>query len=111
MPATIVEVAFHDNATDALLMRDPKGRAAVARATLHGVIKFMNAYDTNAAPPLAFLPEAPDQSPRHRRNQRPDQFGLVRAGEQRRQSEPDELHSPSLDEWASVSAIPSRSAM
>ncbi len=59
MPATIVEVAFHDNATDALLMRDPKGRAAVARATLHGVIKFMNAYDTNAAPPLAFLPEAP----------------------------------------------------
>jgi hypothetical protein len=59
MPATIVEVAFHDDATDALLMRDPKGRAAVARATLHGVIKFMNAYDTNAAPPLAFLPEAP----------------------------------------------------
>ena len=59
MPATIVEVAFHDNATDALLMRDPKGRAAVARATLHGIIKFMNAYDTNAAPPLAFLPEAP----------------------------------------------------
>lgn len=59
MPATIVEVAFHDNATDALLMRDPKGRAAVARATLHGVIKFMNAYDTNGAPPLAFLPESP----------------------------------------------------
>ena len=59
MPATIVEVAYHDNATDALLMRDPKGRAAVARATLHGVIKFMNAYDTNGAPPLAFLPEAP----------------------------------------------------
>lgn len=59
MPATIVEVAYHDNATDALLMRDPKGRAAVARATFHGVIKFMNAYDTNDAPALAFLPEAP----------------------------------------------------
>jgi len=59
MPATIVEVAYHDNATDALLLRDPKGRAAVARATMHGVIKFMNAYDTNGAPPLAFLPEAP----------------------------------------------------
>jgi hypothetical protein len=59
MPATIVEVAFHDDATDALLMRDPKGRAAVARATLHGIIKFMNAYDTNGAPPLAFLPEPP----------------------------------------------------
>jgi hypothetical protein len=59
MSATIVEVAFHDSATDALLLRDPKARAAVARATLHGVIKFMNAYDTNGAPPLAFLPEPP----------------------------------------------------
>lgn len=59
MPATIVEVAFHDSATDALLLRDPKARAAVARASLHGVIKFMNAYATNGAPPLAFLPEAP----------------------------------------------------
>src|SRR5690606_7560483 len=38
---------------------DPKARAAVARATLHGIIKFMNTYDTNGAPPLAFLPEPP----------------------------------------------------
>jgi hypothetical protein len=59
MPATIVEVAYHDSASDALLLRDPKARAAVARATLHGVIKFMNAYDTNGAPALAFLPEPP----------------------------------------------------
>jgi hypothetical protein len=59
MPATIVEVAFHTSPSDAAIMRDAKGRAAVARATLHGVIKFMNAYDTNGAPPLAFLPEAP----------------------------------------------------
>jgi hypothetical protein len=59
MPATIVEVAFHDNATDALLMRDPKARAAVARATLHGIVKFMNQVDTNNPPPLAFLPEPP----------------------------------------------------
>jgi hypothetical protein len=59
MPATIVEVAFHDNATDAALMRDPKVRAAVARATLHGMVKFMHQYDTNNPPPLAFLPEPP----------------------------------------------------
>jgi len=59
MPATIVEVAFHDDPTDALLLRDAKARAAVARATLHGVIKFMNAYDTNDAPALVFLPESP----------------------------------------------------
>jgi len=59
MPATIVEVAFHDDPTDAALMRDPKARAAVARAAMQGVIKFMNAYDTNGAPPLAFPPEPP----------------------------------------------------
>ena len=59
MPATIVEVAFHDSATDALLMRDAKARAAVGRASMHGVIKFMNAFDTNAAPALNFLPEPP----------------------------------------------------
>ncbi len=59
MPATIVEVAFHDSATDAALMRDPKVRAAVARATLHGMVKFLHQYDTNRPPPLAFLPEAP----------------------------------------------------
>jgi hypothetical protein len=59
MPATIVEVAFHSNASDAALMRDPKARAAVARATLHGIVKFMNQQDTNNPPPLAFLPEPP----------------------------------------------------
>jgi hypothetical protein len=59
MPATIVEVAFHSNASDAALMRDPKARAAVARATFHGIVKFMNQQDTNNPPPLAFLPEPP----------------------------------------------------
>ncbi len=59
MPATIIEVAFHDNASDAALMRDPKARAAVARASLHAVIKFMHQYDTNNPAPLAFLPEPP----------------------------------------------------
>lgn len=59
MPATIIEVAFHDNAADAALLRDAKARAAIARASLHGVIKFMNQFDTNNPPPLVFLPEAP----------------------------------------------------
>lgn len=59
MAATIIEVAFHDNANDALLLRDPKARAAVARAAMQGVIKFFNQYDTNNPPPLAFLPESP----------------------------------------------------
>ena len=59
MPATIIEVAFHDSALDAQLMRDPKARAAVGKAAMHGVIKFMNAFDTNNPAPLLFLPEPP----------------------------------------------------
>lgn len=59
MPATIIEVAFHDDATDAALLRDAKARAAVARAAMHGIVKFMNQFDTNNPPALAFLPEPP----------------------------------------------------
>lgn len=54
--ATIVEVAFHDNASDARLMRDPKVRNWVARATYQGVVRYMNQFD---AAPLVFLPEPP----------------------------------------------------
>jgi hypothetical protein len=59
MPATIIEVAFHDDATDAAIMRDAKARSAVGKAAMHAVVKFMNMYDTNGAPPLLFLPEPP----------------------------------------------------
>lgn len=61
MAATIIEVAYHDNATDAALMRDAKCRAAIGRAAMHAVIKFMNRFDTNhpSPPLLAFLPEPP----------------------------------------------------
>jgi hypothetical protein len=59
MAATIVEVAFHDNAADAALMRDPKARAAVGKASMHAIVKFMNQFDTNHPPGLRFLPEAP----------------------------------------------------
>ncbi len=56
MDATIIEVAFHDNASDALLMRDPKARGAVGRAAMHAVIKYMNQFD---GVPLLFPPEPP----------------------------------------------------
>lgn len=59
MAATIVEVAFHDSVDDAKIMRDSKGRAAIARSVLHGLVRFMNTYDTNSPAPLAFLPEPP----------------------------------------------------
>jgi len=59
MDATIIEVAFHDDASDAALMRDPKARSAIGKAALHAVIKFLNQVDTNGPPPLAYLPEPP----------------------------------------------------
>lgn len=46
--ATIVEVAYHDNAQDAALMRDPKVRDALARATYQGIVKYFRAVDGNA---------------------------------------------------------------
>ena len=60
MDATIVEVAFHDNLADARLMRDPKVRQWVARATCQGLVRYMNQF---GGAPLAFLPEPP-ASPR-----------------------------------------------
>lgn len=59
MAATIIEVAFHDNESDAKLLRDSKARAAIGKAAMHAVVKFFNTYDTNSPAPLAFLPEAP----------------------------------------------------
>ncbi len=56
MDATIIEVAFHDNAYDAALMRDPKFRNWVARASYQAVVRYMSQFD---AVPLNFLPEPP----------------------------------------------------
>lgn len=56
MDATILEVAFHDNYYDALLMRDPKFRLWTARATYQGLLRYFNEFD---AAPLVFLPEPP----------------------------------------------------
>ena len=77
MAATIIEVAYHDDPTDALLLRDPKARAAVGRAAMHAVIKFMNQFDTNNPPPLAFLPKPaapPSSSKGARRWRKPSPF-------------------------------------
>jgi hypothetical protein len=48
--ATIVEVAFHDNLQDAILMKNPVVRDAVARATYEGLIKYFRAVDGNKTP-------------------------------------------------------------
>jgi N-acetylmuramoyl-L-alanine amidase len=56
--ATIVEVAFHDNQQDAELMRDPKVRDAVARATYQGLVKYFRSVDGNSTSAVN-LPAAP----------------------------------------------------
>ncbi len=56
MCGTIVEVAFHDNDSDAKLLRDPKVRYVIARSQLHAAIKYFNQFNSN---PLAYLPEPP----------------------------------------------------
>lgn len=58
--ATILEVAFHDNAEDAQLMLDPKVRDVVGRSSVHGIIKFLNALPGSTVP-LAFPPDRPRQ--------------------------------------------------
>ncbi|RMF86001.1 MAG: hypothetical protein D6744_00440, partial [Planctomycetota bacterium] len=40
--ATLVELAFHDNVQDAELLRDARVRRAMARACVHGIIRFLN---------------------------------------------------------------------
>ena len=52
--ATILEVGFHDNVSDAALLRDPKVRQVAGRATYQGLIRYMNEFSNV---PLAFLPE------------------------------------------------------
>jgi hypothetical protein len=54
--ATIIEVAFHDNVDDARLMRDPRVRNIMARASYQGLLRYMNEFD---GAPLTFLPEPP----------------------------------------------------
>ena len=52
--ATIVETAFHDNRFDTELMREPRVRDAIARATYQGVVKYFHKLDSNS--PAAIAP-------------------------------------------------------
>jgi hypothetical protein len=45
--ATIMETGFHDNQLDAEMLRDPRVRDALARATYQGLIKYFRAVDGN----------------------------------------------------------------
>ncbi len=56
--ATIIEVAFHDNEQDAELLRDARVRAAVARSSVQGIIRFLNGLPGSQVP-LVFPPARP----------------------------------------------------
>jgi hypothetical protein len=58
--ATILEVAFHDNPDDANHLKNMFVRQALARASLQGVIKFLNQL-AGSTVPLAFLPDPPQK--------------------------------------------------
>ncbi len=56
--ATIVELAFHDNETDAELLRDPRVRAAMGRSCIQGIIRFLHSLPGSTVP-LDFSPDTP----------------------------------------------------
>lgn len=56
MDATIIEVAYHDDASDAALLRDPKVRNVCGRAAYHAAVEYFNNFRGG---PLAYLPEPP----------------------------------------------------
>ncbi|NUP88896.1 MAG: family 10 glycosylhydrolase [Candidatus Sumerlaeia bacterium] len=56
MPAALIEVAFHDQPTDADQIEDPNFRRIVSRAIYQGVVKFYNNW---WGYPLALSPEPP----------------------------------------------------
>ncbi len=43
--ATIIETGFHDNQQDAEMLRDPRVRDAIARATYQGIVNYFNDLD------------------------------------------------------------------
>lgn len=59
MPQCIIEVAFHDNSDDARIMLDPRGRDALARATLRGMLNFFNNFDAGSTTMLPSPPKEP----------------------------------------------------
>lgn len=54
--ATIIELAFHDDATDALFLKSPLGRDYLARATYQGVVRYFSEFGGGS---LQFAPSAP----------------------------------------------------
>ena len=58
--ATIIETGFHDNQQDAEMLRDPRVRDALARATYQGLVRYFRSVDGGATP-LVMLPGSVSQ--------------------------------------------------
>jgi len=56
IPSALVELAFHDNETDANFLKHPRYRRDAARAMYHGIVDYFAARD--GLPPV-YLPEPP----------------------------------------------------
>lgn len=56
--ATLIELAFHDNVSDAQILRDPRVRTAMGRACVQGIIRFLHSLPGSTVP-LAFPPSIP----------------------------------------------------
>lgn len=56
MPASLHEMAFHDNSTDAACLRDPRFRQICARAVYQGIVKYFANRDSQT---VYLLPEPP----------------------------------------------------
>lgn len=57
-PSVLMEVAFHDNATDANRLKEPQFRAIAARAIMQGIIRYFASVDMVTP---VFPPDAPVQ--------------------------------------------------
>ncbi len=57
MNSTIIEVAYHDNADDAKLLKDPGARNYIARACYQAIVKYLSA--SNSSVPNVLLPDPP----------------------------------------------------
>jgi hypothetical protein len=59
MDATIIEIAFHDTAADAAIMREPRGRDQFARSMLQGTIEYFQNHGSNNLANTTTMPTAP----------------------------------------------------
>lgn len=58
MPSMLIEMAFHDNITDAAQLREPRFEQLLARAVYQGIVKYYAQQDGTTA---SFLPEVPER--------------------------------------------------